>query len=150
MSLAGWGTTPHTSSTSSTMVTPLLAGPTPLQFLLQRMMTTNQPCPLFVQVVELWEEIEQLNRMRAELTPSPPDTPIPGLSCRPEVTYCNAAMMRTGGHRPRPGPTTTTTTSPRHTPLSWSTSTTPQSHAQSLSETWLDLTTSPPTVAQPS
>jgi hypothetical protein len=88
---------------------------------------------------------ERLNRMRQELTPSPPDTPIPSPSRRPEVTYCNVAMMRTGGHRPHQGPTTTMTTSPRRTPLSWSTSTTPQSHTQSLSEMRLDLSTSLPT-----
>jgi hypothetical protein len=105
----------------------------------------NQPHPLFVQVAELRKEIEQLNRMRRELTPSPPDTPIPGLSRQPEVTYRDIAMMRTGGHRPHPGPTTTTTTSPHRTPSSWSTSTTPQSHSQSLSDTRLDLSTSPPT-----
>jgi hypothetical protein len=110
----------------------------------------NQPCLLFVQVVELREEIERLNRMRRDLTPSPPDTLIPGPSRRPEVTYRDVAMMRTGGHRPRPGPTTMTTTSPRHTPLSWSTSTTPQSHSQSLSDTRLDLSTSLPTAVSTS
>jgi hypothetical protein len=86
-----------------------------------------------------------LNHMRRELTPSLPDTPIPGLSCQPEVTYCNVAMMRTGGRRPCQGPITTMMTSPHHTPSSWSTSTTPQSHMQSLSKTRLDLSTSPPT-----
>jgi hypothetical protein len=81
----------------------------------------------------------------AELTPSPPDTPIPGPSCQPEVTYRDVAMMRTGGHHPHQGPTTMMMTSPRHTPSSWSTSTTPQSHSQSLSDMRLDLSTSPPT-----
>jgi hypothetical protein len=144
-SSAGRGTTPRTLSMSSTMLTPLSAGLTPLRFPLRRMTTTNQPRPLFVQVAELREEIERLNRMRRELTPLPPDTLIPGPSRRPKVTYCDTAMMRTGGHRPRPGPTTMTTTSPRHTPSSWSTSTTPQSHSQSLSNTRLDLSMSPPT-----
>jgi hypothetical protein len=116
-----------------------------LQFPLRHMTMTNQPHPLFVQVVELREEIEQLNHMRRELTPSPPDTPIPGPSRRPEVTYRDTAMMRTGGHRPHQGPITTTTTSPHPTPSSWSTSTIPQSHTQSLSEIRLDLSTSPPT-----
>jgi hypothetical protein len=146
MSSTGQGTTPRTSSVLS-MPTPISAGPTPLRFPLQRMTTTNQPRPLFVQVAELREEIEQLNRMRRELTPSPPDTPIPGPSRQPEVTYRNVAMMQTGGHRPRPGPTTTTTTSPQRTPSSWSTSMTPRSHSQSLSDTRLDLSMSPPTVA---
>jgi hypothetical protein len=127
------------------MLRPVSAGPTPLQFPLQCMTTTNQPCPLFVQVVELREEIERLNCMRQELTPSLPDTPIPGPSCQPEVTYRNVAMMRTGGHRPCQEPTTTTMTSPRHTPLSWSTLTTPESHTQSLSKMRLDLSMSPPT-----
>jgi hypothetical protein len=144
-SSAGQGTTPHTLSASSSMPTPLSAGPMPLRFPLRCMTITNQPRPLFVQVVELWEEIEWLNHMRRELTPSPPDTPTPGPSHWPEVTYHNAAMMRTGGHRPRQGPTTTTMTSPHRTPLSWSTLTTPQSHSQSLSDTRLDLSTSPPT-----
>jgi hypothetical protein len=144
-SSVGRGMTPRTSSASSTMPMPVSASPTPLRFPLQRMTTTNQPRPLFVQVAELREEIERLNRMRQELTPSPPDTPIPGPSRRPEVTYRDAAMMRTGGHCPRLGPTTTMTTSPRHTPSSWSTSTTPQSHSQSLSDTRLDLSMSPPT-----
>jgi hypothetical protein len=143
-SSAGRGTTPRTSSASS-MPMPISAGPTPLRFPLQRMTTTNQPHPLFVQVAELREEIERLNRMRWELTPSPPDTPIPGPSHQPEATYRDVAMIRTGGHHPRPGPTTTTTTSPHHTPSSWSTSTTPQSHSQNLSDTRLDLSTSPPT-----
>jgi hypothetical protein len=143
-SSAGQGTTPRTSSMSS-MPMPLSAGPMPLRFPLQHMTTMNQPCPLFVQVAELWEEIERLNHMRQELTPSPPATPIPSPSHRPEVTYCNAAMMRTRGHRPHQGPTTTTTTLPHRTPSSWSTSTTPQSHSQSLSDTRLDLLTSPPT-----
>jgi hypothetical protein len=85
-----------------------------------------------------------LNCMRRELTPSPPDTPIPGPSCQPEVTYRDIAMMRTGGHRPCQGPTTTTMTSPHPTPSSWSTLMTPQSHTQSLSDTRLDLSTSLP------
>jgi hypothetical protein len=135
--------TPHTSSALS-IPTPASAGLTPLRFPLRRMMTTNQPCPLFVQVAELREEIERLNRMRQELTPSPPDTPIPGPSRRPEVMYRDVAMMRTGGHQPRLGPTTTTMTSPCHTPLSWSTLMTPQSHSQRLSDTRLDLSTSLP------
>jgi hypothetical protein len=149
MSSAGRGTTPRTSSASS-MPMPVLAGLTPLRFPLQRMTTTNQPRPLFVQVAELREEIERLNCMRWELTPSPPDTPIPGPSRRPEVTYRDAAMMRTGGHRPRQGPTTTTTTLPHPTPSNWSTSMTPQSHSQSLSDTRLDLSTSPPTAVSTS
>jgi hypothetical protein len=144
-SSAGRGTTPHTLSTLSTMPTPVSAGLTPLRFPLRHMTTTNQPRLLFVQVAELREEIERLNHMRRELTPSPLDTLIPGPSRQPEVTYRDAAMMRTGGHRPCLGPTTTTTTSPRCTPSSWSTSTTPQSHSQSLSDTRLDLSTSPPT-----
>jgi hypothetical protein len=145
MSSAGRGWTPRTSSASSAAPTPISAGPTPLRFPLRHMTTMNQPRPLFVQVAELREEIERLNQMRRELTPSPLDTPIPGPSRLPEVMYRDVAMMRTGGHRPRPGPTTTTTTSPRRTPSSWSTSTTPQSHSQSLSDTRLDLSTSPPT-----
>jgi hypothetical protein len=143
-SSTGRGMTPRTLSMLSTMLMPLSAGPTPLQFPLRRMTMTNQPHPLFVQVAELREEIEQLNHMRQELTPSPPDTPIPGPSHQPEVTYRDVAMIRTGGHHPRQGPTTTTMTSPHHTPSSWSTSTTPQSHTQNLSETRLDLSTSPP------
>jgi hypothetical protein len=144
-SSAGQGTTPRTSSTSSPMPMPTSTGLTPLQFPLRRMTMTNQPRPLFIQVAELREEIERLNHMRWELTPLPLDTPIPGPSRRPEVTYRDTAMMRTGGHHPRPGPTTTTMTLPRRTPSSWSTSTTPQSHSQSLSNTRLDLSTSLPT-----
>jgi hypothetical protein len=147
-SSAGRGMTPHTSSASSAMATPLSAGPMPLRFPLQRMTMTNQPHPLFVQVVELREEIERLNCMRAELTSSLPDTLTPGPSRQPEVTYRNAAIIRTGGHRPHPGPTTTTTTLPHHTPSSWSTLTTPPSHTQSLSEMRLNLATSLPTVVQ--
>jgi hypothetical protein len=150
MSSAGRGMTPCTSSASSTMLTPLSAGPMPLRFLLQQMTTMNQPHPLFVQVAELWEEIEWLNHMRLELTPSPLDTPIPGPSHRPEVTYCDIAMMRTGGQCPCQGPTTMTMTSPHPTPLSWSTLTTPQSHTQSLGKTRLNLAMSPPMPIQPS
>jgi hypothetical protein len=144
MSSAGQGMTPRTSSASS-IPTPGSTGLTPLRFPLRRMTTMNQPRPLFIQVAELREEIERLNSMRRDLTPSPPDTPIPGPSCWPGATYRNIAMMRTGGHHPHPEPTTTTMTSPHRTPLSWSTSTTPQSHSQSLSDTRLDLSTSPPT-----
>jgi hypothetical protein len=144
MSSVGQGGTPRTSSASSAP-TPTSAGPTPLRSPLRHMTTTNQPRPLFVQVAELLEEIAHLNQMRSELTPSPLDTPNPSPSRLPELTYRDVAMIRTGGHRPHPGPTMTTTTSPRHTPSSWSTSTTPQSHSQSLSDTRLDLSTSPPT-----
>jgi hypothetical protein len=53
MNSAGRAMTPHTSSASLAMATPLSAGPMPLQFPLRHMTTMNQPRPLFVQVVEL-------------------------------------------------------------------------------------------------